>query len=72
MNHGRPGYEAYAQEKVHMYSKLAERGQREFKNLWYKSALDQEDGQTLQDFIIAQRAKYEENKRCKRGLDVEQ
>ncbi|PBK85929.1 hypothetical protein ARMGADRAFT_1035921 [Armillaria gallica] len=72
MNHGQPGYEAYAQEKVHMYSKLAERGQREFENLGYKGALDWEDSQTLHEFIIAQWAKYKENKRHERGLDVEQ
>ncbi len=63
MNRDKPGYEAYAQDKIHMYSCFTERGRREFENLGYKGALNRKERKTLQDFILAQRATYLENKK---------
>ncbi|KAK0468813.1 hypothetical protein IW261DRAFT_1345797 [Armillaria novae-zelandiae] len=62
-NRDRPGYEAYAREKVHMYSSFAKRAQLEFINLGYEKALDRKEGERVQDFLMAQRALYEEEKK---------
>ncbi|KAK0467490.1 hypothetical protein IW261DRAFT_1346280, partial [Armillaria novae-zelandiae] len=62
-NRDRPGYEAYAREKVHMYSSFAKRARLEFINLGYEKALDRKEGERVQDFLMAQRALYEEEKK---------
>ncbi|KAK0471225.1 hypothetical protein IW261DRAFT_1572275 [Armillaria novae-zelandiae] len=58
-----PGYEAYAREKVHMYSSFAKRARLEFINLGYEKALYCKEGERVQDFLMAQRALYEEEKK---------
>ncbi|KAK0476510.1 hypothetical protein IW261DRAFT_1567207 [Armillaria novae-zelandiae] len=62
-NRDQPGYEAYAREKVHMYSSFAKRAWLEFINLGYEKALDCKEGERVQDFLMAQRALYEEEKK---------
>ncbi|KAK0211996.1 hypothetical protein IW262DRAFT_1467410 [Armillaria fumosa] len=70
-NKNRPGYEAYAREKVHMYSSFAKRAQLEFINLGYERALNRKEGETVQDFLVAQRALYKEEKKHHSDQEVD-